>query len=169
MSTIDNQSIFENVITAIEHFARDATDLQTARTAFQVLTRMTATWGGPDIAALATSSPPPNSPTNLAPTPVIPGFDTFAITHFSPLSWAIPSADDFKVRDPTSRLFVQEIAVLQQEILKKTGEVYINALRSELGGMGVAGSEVEIYLQRLRGDTKGFKEFLVGFLGRGES
>jgi exportin-T len=99
---------------------------------------------------------------------VIPGFDNFAITHFSPLSWAIPSGDGFKVRDPTSRLFVQEIAVLQQELLKKTGEVYINALRSELGGMGVAGSEVEIYLQRLRGDTKGFKEFLVGFLGRGE-
>jgi exportin-T len=129
---------------------------------------MTTTWGGPDITALSTSNPPPNSPTNMAPTPTIPGFDSFAITRFSPLSWAIPSTEGFKVGDPNGRAFVQEIALLQQEILKKTGVTYTDALRSELGGMGLGDAEVEVYLQKLRGDQKGFKDFLVSFLSRGE-
>jgi hypothetical protein len=34
--------------------------------------------------------------------------------------------------------------------------------------MGLGDAEVEVYLQKLRGDQDGFKDFLVGFLGRGE-
>lgn len=60
-----------------------------------------------------------------------------------------------------------EIASLQQEILKKTGGLYENALREELRGMGAQESDIQGYVEKLKGDSKQFKEFLVAFLGRG--
>lgn len=118
---------------------------------------MVSTWGGPDL--------PPNS--SSPPQPVLPGFDQFAITRFAPLAWAIPSSPGFRVRDPNSRKVVNEIAGLQQEILKKTGQLYEESLRNELRGMGAGEGDVTTYVEKLRGDGKAFKEFLVAFLGRG--
>jgi len=135
---------------------------------------MTSTWGGPDIPlpssanSIATNSPP-TSPTTIPPAPLLPGFDQFAITKFSPLSWAIPSTPGFRVQDPVSRQLIHDIAGLQQEILKKTGIMYLQALTQELKGMGMGQPDVEVYLVKLGGDGKGFREFLVGFLGRGAS
>jgi exportin-T len=73
------------------------------------------------------------------------------------------------VHDPPSRQLVHDIAQLQQEILKKTGSLYIQALGQELRGMGMGDADVELYLVKLGGDAKGFRDFLVGFLGRGGS
>jgi hypothetical protein len=56
---------------------------------------------------------------------------------------------------------------LQQEILKKTGSLYIAALGQELRAMGAGDQDVALYAEKLRGDPKAFKDFLVGFLGRG--
>jgi exportin-T len=166
----DNQGVFDNIIAAMEHFARDASDIDTARLTFQTLTRIMVAWGGPDVAPLtAANGPPPNSPTGArgpASAPAIPGFDAFAISRLSPLSWAIPAADSFRAGDPGGRQLVHEIAGLQQEIYRKTGEVYVEALRRELGGMGLGLADVEVYVQKLRGDPKGFREFLAKFLGR---
>ena len=162
--------MFDNIIAAIEHFARDASDIDTARLSFQTLTQVMRAWGGPDIAPLtAANGPPPNSPTGArgpAASPAIPGFDAFAISRLSPLSWAIPAAATFNPVDPGGRQLVHEIAALQQEIYRKTGEVYVEALRRELAGMGLGLADVEVYTQKLRGDPKGFKEFLGKFLGR---
>ena len=129
---------------------------------------MTATWGGPDIMPVPVSDPPPNSPTELGPSPVIPGFDSFIVNRFSPLSWAIPSAPGFKVKHPNGRQVVHEIATLQQEILKKTGRAYLIALRYELQSMGMGDQDIDIYMTKLRGEPKAFKEFLTSFLGRGQ-
>ncbi|KAF2399457.1 Xpo1-domain-containing protein [Trichodelitschia bisporula] len=153
----NNQFIFENVISAVEHFARNAEDIPTARLAFSVLVRMTSVWGGPDI---------PLSAQDQAPAPLLPGFDAFAIQRFSPLSWAIPSSANFKVQDPAVRNLVHEIANLQQEIMKKTGSMYAEALRTELRSMGLGDADIDVYLQTLRGDQKAFREFMVKFLGR---
>jgi exportin-T len=109
----------------------------------------------------------PSSPVNISPQPVLPGFDQFVINRFSPLSWAIPSTPGFKVQDPTSRQLVADIAQMQQEILKKTGSSYIAALEQELRTMGANDQDVALYLEKLRSDTKSFKDFMVGFLGRG--
>jgi exportin-T len=114
-----------------------------------------------------TPTSPPTSPTAIPPSPLFPGFDTFAITRFSPLSWAIPSTPGFRIADPGSRALVHDIAGLQQEILRKTGMAYIQALAMELGGMGVGEADIQLYLEKLRGPEKGFRLFLVGFLGRG--
>ena len=131
---------------------------------------MTTVWGGPDVHTLSTSShnPPPNSPVaDLAPSPAIPGFDVFAVSRFGPLSWAIPAAPNFKVSDAQGRMLVSEIAVMQQEILRKCGRMYVERLREELGAMGAMQGDIEVYVGKLNGDKKGFQEFLVGFLGRG--
>jgi exportin-T len=109
----------------------------------------------------------PNSPTNLSPVPVIPGFDAFIISRFSPLSWVIPSSQTFKARDPSGRTLLAEIALMQQEILRKTGQSYVDALNYELQNMGVSDEDRQMYSMKLRGDAKGFKDFLIAFLGRG--
>lgn len=64
-------------------------------------------------------------------------------------------------------MLVHEIAVLQQEILKKNGNMYVERLREELGSMGAPAADVDVYVGKLGGDKRGFQEFLVGFLGRG--
>ncbi|KIW00163.1 uncharacterized protein PV09_08338 [Verruconis gallopava] len=163
-----NQGYFESVIATIEHFARDPSDLALARTAFGVLTKMVSVWGGPDTAIQVNpNSETPASPTSIPPQPVLPGFDQFIITRFSPLSWSIPATPGFKVQDPVSRQLVAEIAQLQQEILKKTGALYLASIEQELRGMGAADADVNLYLEKLRADPKSFKDFLIGFLGRG--
>lgn len=60
-----------------------------------------------------------------------------------------------------------DIAGMQEAILKKTGVAYLEALARELAGIGVGEGDVEVYLGKLREGGKGFREFLVGFLGRG--
>jgi exportin-T len=181
-----NQSMFETIINALSHYASDPTDLPTARLALAVCTRMTAVWGGPDVAVPSVSGQQAPAQLNGAvpsPQPFFPGFDTFAITRFSPLSWAIPSSTNFKAKDPQSRSLVTEIAALQETILHKTGGLYIDTLRTQLAGMGAGAPDIERYVAALvdgatrapskedgkqgKGAMTGFRGFLVGFLDRG--
>ena len=155
-----NQATFDTIITTIEHFARDPTDYPTARLAISVLTRMTAVWGGPDI--------PLNS--GNPPAPTLPGFDHFAMTRFSPLSWSVPASQGFNSKDPQARLVLGELGGMQIEILKKTGDVYLQNLRQELSNMGVDQQGLDEYLGALttKGE-KGFKQFFQQFVGRAAS
>lgn len=165
-----NQPIFETIIATVEHFARDPSDVPTARTAFSLLTKMVTVWGGPDVPLPPTvnGAETTSSPVNIPAQPVLPGFDQFAISRFSPLSWAIPATPGFKVQDPASRALMQDIAQMQQEILKKTGPAYLIALEQELRTMGADDQTASMYVEKLRGDQKVFKDFLVSFLGRGQ-
>ena len=61
---------------------------------------------------------------------------------------------------------VQEIASLQQEIYKKTGNMYLEALSSQLRGMGMGDGDIQLYLEKMKGEPRQFKDFLVSFLGR---
>ena len=153
-----NQAVFEALVECVSLFARQAADLPTAKLAFAVLVKMVSVWGGPDV------SP---SDASARPQPALPGFDSFAVSRFSPLSWAIPASPGFRVRDPAARNVIYEIATMQQEILRKTGNAYVEALRMELRGMGAAEGDIDAYVSKLGGDPKQFKEFLVTFLGRG--
>jgi exportin-T len=145
-----NQSIFETVISTIEHFAKDIDDFTTAKMAFLVLSRMASSWGGPDVANGV-------STTQAA----LPGFNQFMFTRFSPLCWALPSTPAFNPKDAQARQVLAEAGGLQQTIYSKTGAEYTEYLRTrELPGMGMGTDLVEEYLNALiQLDMKGFRAF----------
>lgn len=143
---------------------------------------MTAVWGGPDkipeAGNPAAATTDPTSPISTASP--LPGFDTFAVSRFSPLAWSIPASSGFSAKDPQARQVLLEVAGLQVEIYKKVGVGYLDRLREELGGMGVGAQEAEVYVTQLasapsnpaakgqKGDPmKGWRNFFVGFVGRG--
>ncbi|KAF2086209.1 Exportin-T [Saccharata proteae CBS 121410] len=152
-----NQTTFDTIITTIEHFARDPTDYPTARLSISVLIRMTSIWGGPDVI-----------PAGGPPAPTLPGFDTFAMTRFSPLSWSVPASQGFNAKDPQARQVLSELAGLQLEIYKKTGVIYLERLREELRSMGAGDQGAEEYVASLVGKgEKGFKQFFQQFVAAG--
>lgn len=155
-----NQQIFETLLTTLEHFARDASDYPTARLALAVLTKMTIVWGGPDLTI-------PTSPANpQTPAPTVPGFDTFIIQRFSPLSWSILSSSTFNPKDAQARNVLGEAAMLQWTILRKTGVAYEQHLReSELRNMGFQDAILDDYIQHLQAkEVREFKKFFVSFV-----
>ncbi|KAI5306738.1 hypothetical protein KEM56_007364 [Ascosphaera pollenicola] len=151
-----NQPIFETVIETVEHFAKDADDLPTSKMAFSVLSRMSALWGGADIA------PPPNSTAqSAAQQPAIPGFQHFMITHFSPLCWSLPMTPSFNAKDAQSKQALAEASGLQKTIYTKTGQEYITYLSTrELPTIGMGEDLVNEYVTALAAlDFKSFKAF----------
>ncbi|KAF2492225.1 Xpo1-domain-containing protein [Lophium mytilinum] len=177
-----NQATFDTIIGTLEHFARDTSDYPNGRLSISVLIRMTAVWGGPDkipeAGNPAAATTDPTSPISTASP--LPGFDTFAVSRFSPLAWSIPASSGFSAKDPQARQVLLEVAGLQVEIYKKVGVNYLDRLREELGGMGVGAQEAEVYVTQLasapsnpaakgqKGDPmKGWRNFFVGFVGRG--
>jgi exportin-T len=128
---------------------------------------MTSVWGGPDKLGPNSNSTPASPGPNQAS---LPGFDEFAVTRFSPLSWSIPAAPGFSAKDAQARQVLQEIAGMQTEILKKVGPEYADRLRSELGSMGIGQQAVEEYLRMLCASVesvqkgKEWKQFFVRFL-----
>lgn len=141
---LENQGIFETLISTIEHFAKDNKNYPTAKVAFSVLTRMVTAWGGSD-----------------GEQPTIPGFDRFMIERFSPLCWALPSNPDFKPKDAQGKQVLAEAATMQRAIYSKTGAQYVTWLRDvELRGMGMDEQSINEYLQALiEWDLRRFKQY----------
>lgn len=150
---VANQPIFETVITTVEHFAKDADDLPTAKMAFLVLSRMSNLWGGPDII--------PSNGTVQSQPAALPGFAQFMITRFSPLCWALLMTSSFNSKDAQAKQVLGEAAALQKMIYTKTGSEYTQWLRDrELPGLGMGGDLVNEYVGSLeRLDSKGFRQF----------
>ncbi|KAI9707448.1 MAG: pre-tRNA nuclear export protein [Candelina mexicana] len=156
-----NQQLFETVIATIEHFAKDANDLPTAKLAFSVLIRMSSIWGGPDIA-------PASDPTIQTASPALQGFDHFMITRFSPLCWVLPNNPTVKPSDHPARQALGEVASLQKVIYAKTGQDYLTYLAQvEFKRFGFEGEPAEEYLRALAGmDGKAFKSFFLAFINQ---
>ena len=125
-----------------------------------VLTRMTTTWGGPDVVAqTSTQRSGPNKVTGSKSK--LEGFDHFMITRFSPLCWSLPSNPSFDSKDAQAKIVLGEAALLQKAIYSKTGQDYLNYLQSvELSGMGMDGATIEEYLNALANmDPKSFQKY----------
>jgi exportin-T len=131
---------------------------------------MMSVWGGPDKLGGASNNSNPTSPVNTQSS--LPGFDEFAVTRFSALSWSIPATNGFSAKDAQARQVLQEVAGLQAEILKKVGTPYGDRLREELRGMGVDDSSIDEYLRHLVGalenqkKDKEWRQFFVRFIER---
>ncbi|OQE15097.1 hypothetical protein PENSTE_c030G06262 [Penicillium steckii] len=155
-----NQTLFETVITTLEHFAKDIDDPTTAKMAFSVLVKMGISWGGPDIA--------PASNTNGSTQAALPGFGGFMISRFSPLCWALPANPSFNSKDAQAKQVLAEAGSLQRTIYSKTGTEYTDYLRNnELPGMGMGGDLIEEFLTALSQlDVRGFRQFFPSFIQR---
>ena len=128
-----NQGFFEPLISSIISMAGDvgssSGNLPASRLAFGQLARMAAVWGGPDIANISANPSVPSG----SPSPVFPGFDQFMIERFHPVCWEVIRNPDFKpASDAQSRQVLNEIAGLEQVIYLKTGDKFIQHLRSEV-------------------------------------
>lgn len=159
--SVSNQPLFETVITTIEHYARDNGESNDARLALAVCTKMCDTWGGPDVFDLSKKNN-----VAAAPSPTLPGFDQFMISRFSSLTWSVMTNSGFRPKDPYASRALGEIAFLQQAILAKNGDAYLQSLRdTELPNLGLQPSMVNDYLHALANmDAKAFKQWLVNFL-----
>lgn len=90
------------------------------------------------------------------------------MTRFSSLCWSVPSTAGFDPKDPQARQVLFELASLQTEILKKNGAVYLERVREELRGIGVASPGLEEFLKNLTQASereKAFKQFFAQFVG----
>jgi exportin-T len=149
-----NQGSFDAFLSTLTRFSCDPSDPQSARLAFSALVKMLTTWGGPDI-ALGSTDP-------AAPT--LPGFDNFVLSQFAPLPWTLLSAPGFNPNDGQMRSVLQEAALLQWTVLRKTGMVYREQLQGELRNLGASEEGVKAYFGSIAGDAFGFKKFFAGFV-----
>jgi exportin-T len=126
-------------------------------------------WSGPDKVgpgANQTANPPANTH------PPLPGFDNYVLERFSPLAWSIPATQGFNPKDAQAKQVLVEAANLQTEIVKKIGEPYVERLKNDLSGNGVAADGVDQYLRTLAGALEGYKkekewrQFFVQFIDR---
>ena len=159
--------IFETIIQSIETLARNASDLPTARLAFGVLSRMTAVWGGPDIFSSVNKNVGTKTFDGLSSK--LPDWDVTAMNRFTPLSWALLTSPKFDAKDAQGRQVLLEIASMQLQILRKTGQPYLEALKAQLEGLGVGEGTVEDYLRAMmERDEKGFRTFFVQLFVRND-
>lgn len=175
-----NQTLFETVITTLEHFAKDIDDYFTAKMAFSVLCKMGGSWGGPDLIPLtSTSASNANGNTNgnananasasastsasqqPATSTALPGFGNYMISRFSPLCWALPANPSFNSKDAQAKQVLAEAGTLQRTIYSKTGPEYADYLRNnELPAMGMGPDLIEEFLSALTQlDLRGFRQF----------
>lgn len=196
-----NQGFFETMINSVTSLARiiGHSNLIGSRLAFSVLTRMTSVWGGPDIALIGDGSAPapttgnngnsnnntatinivslPGTPKNIggAPSPSIPGFDSFVIDRFHATCWDVLRDPQFRPgKDAQSRQVLNEIAGLEQTIYIKTGDAFIQHLHQTLlpqlsssSGDGSNGGQEFIQMLTTSTDRRQFAVYLQN-LRKGE-
>ncbi|KAK0709018.1 armadillo-type protein [Lasiosphaeria miniovina] len=135
-----NQGIFDSLVASIITISKTIihANLGTSRTGFNVLTRMAAQWGGPDVATVS------ESPTVTgAPAPAFQGFDQFMMDRFHTACWDVLQDPNFKpFSDAQTRQILNEVTGLQQTIYTKIGDAFIRHLQSvTLPPLGIDGSE----------------------------
>ncbi|OAQ70095.2 exportin-T [Pochonia chlamydosporia 170] len=157
-----NQGFFEPMISSITQLANTLDgNIGPSRLAFTLMARISAIWGGPDVAAISQN---PTAPTGN-PTPAIPGFDRFMLDRFHSVCWEVMRNPSFRpAQDAQTKQVLTEIAGLEQTIYTKTGDVFIQELQNGLfPSLGINGDE---FLRSLTTSTdkKVFSSYLQGLL-----
>ncbi|PNP37495.1 hypothetical protein TGAMA5MH_10598 [Trichoderma gamsii] len=135
-----NQGFFEPMIASVLELAKTLDgNLGPSRLAFTIMARISALWGGPDV---ATISREPTAPTG-SPSPAIPGFDHFIMERFHSTCWEVMRNPSFKPSsDAQTKQVLTEIAALEQMIYTKTGNVYIHQMQNEVfPSLGINGDD----------------------------
>lgn len=159
-----NQGFFEPMISSLIEMGKTLEgNLGPSRLAFIIMTRISAVWGGPNVATIAQN---PTAPTG-GPQPAIPGFDQFMIDRFHTACWEVLRNPGFRPsHDAQTKQVLVEIAGLEQMIYTKTGDVFIQQLQSGLfPSLGIDG---EAFLRSLTTSTdkRTFATYLQGLFNR---
>ncbi|CAM1505260.1 Fc.00g108970.m01.CDS01 [Cosmosporella sp. VM-42] len=157
-----NQQYFETMILSIIELGKTLDgNIGPSRLAFTLMTRISAIWGGPDIATISQN---PTAPAG-APAPTIPGFDQFMIDKFHSACWEVMRNPNFRpYQDAQTKQVLVEIAGLEQMIYTKTGDMFIQQLQNILfPSLGIDGGD---FLRSLTSSTdkKTFASYLQGLL-----
>ncbi|KAH7162318.1 armadillo-type protein [Dactylonectria estremocensis] len=157
-----NQGFFEPMISSIIELATTLEgNIGPSRLAFTLMARISAVWGGPDIANIAQN---PTAPSG-APNPAIPGFDQFMIDRFHGACWQVMRNPNFRPgQDAQTKQILTEIAGLEQILYTKTGDVFIQQVQNGLiPSMGI---DSDSFLRSLTTSTdkKTFASYLQGLL-----
>ncbi|KAK0947016.1 pre-tRNA nuclear export protein [Friedmanniomyces endolithicus] len=153
-----NQATFDPFLSTLTRFGCDPADPQSARLAFSALAKMTAIWGGPDIAG-----------PEAVPAPSLPGFDAFVLAQLAPLPWTLLAVPGFNAQDAQMRAVLQEAGALQWTILRKVGMAYREQLQGELRGLGAGEESVKAYMGSIEGaDVLMFRKFFAAFVQQGK-
>ena len=157
-----NQGFFEPMISSIVELAKTLDgNIGPSRLAFTLMARISAIWGGRDVATIAQN---PSAPSG-SPSPAIPGFDRFMIDRFHSACWEVMRNPSFRPsQDAQTKQVLTEIASLEQTIYTKTGDMFIQELQNGLfPSLGIDGGD---FLRSLTTSTdkKGFASYLQGML-----
>lgn len=123
-----NQGAFESLISSIMTISKTIVhqNMVASRISFSVLSKITAQWGGPDVATIGD-----NPTTTGAPAPVIPGFDQFIIDQFHTACWDVLRDPNFRpFSDAQAKQILNEISGLQQTIYIKTGDKFVQHVQN---------------------------------------
>lgn len=156
-----NQQIFESLISSIITLTKtiDHGSLPASKTGFNVLSKMSSQWGGPDVKPLPQPANQPVKPDSSATE--IPGFGQFMIDRFHSACWEVLLDPNFKPwGDAQSKMVLNEIAALELIIYSKTGDNFIRHL--ETSPIAQHGIDVATFVSNLTsGDRKGFQNYLL--------
>ncbi|PFH58543.1 hypothetical protein XA68_13544 [Ophiocordyceps unilateralis] len=158
-----NQAFFEPMISSIIELAATLEgNIGPSRLAFALMGRISAIWGGADVAGAATQNQ--EAAAGGTPSPMIPGFDRFMVDRFHAVCWDVMRNPGFRPwQDAQTKQVLTEIASLQQIVYGKTGDMLVEELRRGVfPELGVDGEE---YVRWLGGaDKRGFSSYLQGLL-----
>jgi len=157
-----NKDQFETILNVIEHYAKEISDVATAKLAVNLLSKMSFVFG-PAIgnnklaATLAGAIPPQEQP--------LSGFENLMTERFSLLCWEIPYSSGFNPKDAQGRAVLGEIASLQKMLYLKLGEGFLDSLKRVIFPRIGVNRGIEEYCDSLRrSDVKQFKAFFLKFV-----
>lgn len=159
-----NQGFFEPMVASITELAKTLEgNIGPSRLAFTLMARISAIWGGPDVAKIC---PNPTAPTG-SPNPMIPGFDRFMIDRFHSACWEVMRNPGFRPgQDAQTKQVLTEIAGLEQVIYTKTGEVFLRELQNGLFLTPEINGEEFLRSLTTSTDKKTFSSYLQNLLKR---
>lgn len=151
-----NAAQLETLLQSVVFYSTNS-DAACQRTAFSILHRLVAAWGGSA-----------NEAANGASSTALPGFERFIYETLIGLIFEAPTKEGFDFRDAQAQIVLGEIATLAKTIYLKRGDEMINyLLQVYFPGIHCPPELAQDFAQNLKSlDAKPFKKYLEAFIAK---
>ncbi|KAJ1020096.1 hypothetical protein NDA16_004376 [Ustilago loliicola] len=151
-----NAAQLETLLQSVVFYSTNS-DAACQRTAFSILHRLVAAWGGSTSDAA-----------NGASSSALPGFEGFIYETLIGLIFEAPTKEGFDFRDAQAQIVLGEIATLAKTIYLKRGDEMINyLLQVYLPGIHCPPELAQDFAQNLKAlEAKPFKKYLEAFIAK---